>query len=87
MWCGIRRRPRIINVLNVTTNWKKAKETAMHGYVAMYNRKKIEVRAADLYSAKQKAVAELGVRKKQEHMVSVMLAEKDGKPVVHTPDF
>jgi hypothetical protein len=59
----------------------------MNGYVAFYNGKRAEVRANDLYSAKKEAIKVFGVPRKREHMVTVMLAEKKGDPVVHTPDF
>jgi IMP cyclohydrolase len=59
----------------------------MNGYVAFYNNKRIEVHAETLYAAKQKAIVELKVPKKREHMVSVVLAEKDGEQVTHTADF
>jgi hypothetical protein len=55
----------------------------MNGYIAFFNGRKTEVHAHDLYSAKQKAIEFFKPRKSQAHMVSVMLAEKDGKPVVH----
>lgn len=59
----------------------------MNGYVAFYNGKRVEVKADTLYAAKQEAVKQLKVRKSQEHMVSVVLAEKNGEQVTHTPDF
>ena len=59
----------------------------MNGYVCFYDGKRIEVEADTLYEAKQKAVQKLRVRPNKAHMVSVVLAEKDGNPVVHTPDF
>jgi hypothetical protein len=52
----------------------------MHGFVAIYGSRQIDVYADSLYQAKQKAIAQLKVRKSQEHMVSVMLAEKDIDP-------
>lgn len=61
---------------------------ALYGYVAFYNRKRIEIRAASLYAAKVEACKQFKVRKSQEHMVTVALAERpDGSTVVHTPDF
>lgn len=59
----------------------------MNGYVAHYNGRRVEVHADTLLEAKDKACAALKVRPSQRHMVAVMLAEKDGAPVVHTPDF
>ena len=59
----------------------------MFGYIAFYNNRRHELPADSLFAAKQKAVAHFKVKPKQAHMVSVMLAEKDGQPVTHTPDF
>jgi hypothetical protein len=55
----------------------------VNGYIAIYNNKQIDIHAESLYSAKLKAVAELRVPKSKQHMVSVMLAEIDNKPVIH----
>lgn len=59
----------------------------MNGYIAFYGNKQHEVYADSLYGAKQKAIKELKVPKSKEHMVSVYLAEKEGKPVTHVADF
>ena len=59
----------------------------MNGYVAFYNGQRLEVYAKDLWAAKQQVIEKLKVSKSKQHMVSVMLAEKDGHSVVHTPDF
>ncbi len=56
----------------------------MNGYVAFYNRQTKEIYAASLYAAKLEAIRLFKVRKSQEHMVSVVLAEKEGQPVVHS---
>ena len=53
----------------------------MYGYVCFYKGKRIEVYAETSYAAQQKAAAQFKARKPYE--VNVMLAEKDGKPVVH----
>ena len=55
----------------------------MNRYIAFYNEKKIELFAESLYSAKLKAIAEMRVPKSKQHLVSVMLAETDNKPVTH----
>lgn len=55
------------------------------GYIAMYMGAKIEIYAASLWEAKQKAVSILKVPRSKHHMVIVMLAEKDGEPVIHQP--
>lgn len=61
----------------------------MNGYIALYNRARLELHAASLYEAKQKAVAEFGkqFRKVKSDQVTVMLAEIEDKPVVHVADF
>ena len=56
----------------------------MNGYVCFYNGKRIELIADSLWEAKQKAINQFKVRKSQEHMVSVVLAEKDGDPILQT---
>jgi hypothetical protein len=58
----------------------------MHGFKAFFGNKTHDVYATDMFAAKTKAVAHWGVRKSQQHMVSVVLCEKDvqmpevGKP-------
>lgn len=59
----------------------------MNGYIAFYKGRRTEVHADTSYAAQGKAAAFFKVPKKKEHEVTVMLAEKDGQPVVHTPDF
>lgn len=56
----------------------------MNGYICIYNQKSVEVHAETLYQAKVKAVELLKVPKNKQHMVSIMLAEKDGEQVVHS---
>ena len=57
----------------------------MNGYIAFFNGRQYVLYAASLYDAKLKAVAFFKPRKSQAHMVTVVLAESNGKPVVHTP--
>jgi hypothetical protein len=59
----------------------------MNGYIAFYNGKRIELCASSSYEAQQKAAAVFKPPKSKAHMVSVMLAELDGKPVARTADF
>ena len=59
----------------------------MNGYVAMYNGKSVDIYADSLYAAKVKAEQEFKPPKSKTHMITVMLAEKDGKPVIHAPLF
>lgn len=56
----------------------------MNGYIALYNGKRIEVTAETSYEAYVKAVEQLKPPKSKAHMVHVVLAEKNGKPVVHS---
>lgn len=55
------------------------------GYVAFYNGKRHELYAESLYAAKLKAIDHFKAPKSKQHMVSVVLAEKDGKEVTHNP--
>ena len=57
------------------------------GYIAFYNGRQTEIKAASLYAAKLQAVTFFRVPKSKAHMVSVLLAETDGKQYTHTPDF
>lgn len=59
----------------------------MNGYVCFYKSKRIEVYASTSLEARRKAARELKLSAKQEHDISVVLAEKDGASVTHTPDF
>lgn len=59
----------------------------MNGYVAFYNQRRTEVYADSLYEAKELAIAAFKPPKSKRHMVTVVLAEKDGQPVVHAADF
>lgn len=55
----------------------------MNGYKAFWRRKSVEVHADTSYDAQQKAAKLLGAKKTYE--VTVVLCEKDGEQVVHTP--
>ena len=57
----------------------------LHGYMAFLNGKQIEVHAESLWAAKQRAVALLKPKKREQHMVSVVLCEKDGERVGINP--
>lgn len=59
----------------------------MNGYIALYQDKKLELYADSLYDAKLKAIKELKVPKSKQGLMAVLLAEKAGAPVMHTPDF
>lgn len=59
----------------------------MNGYIAGLNGKTVELYAKTLYDAKMQALAHFKPRKRDLGLVWCMIAEKDGVPVVHTPDF
>ena len=54
----------------------------MNGYVCFYKGKKMEVYADSSYEAQKKAAQ--AFRAKKSYDVTVVLAEKNNKPVVHT---
>ena len=57
----------------------------MNGYVALYKGKRYEVEAETTYQAQGLAARHFGVKSSRAYTVTVVLAEKDGKQVVHTP--
>lgn len=59
----------------------------MFGYVGFYKGRRTEVQAETSLAARDAAAANFKVPDKKKHEVTVVLAEKDGQPVVHTPDF
>lgn len=54
------------------------------GYIAFYQGKRIELHAASLYAAKLQAVKLFDVPKSKRGLISVMLKEKNGQPVIHS---
>lgn len=57
-------------------------EQPLHKYKGYYQNRTVDIEAVGLWPAKQKAIAHFKPRKKDEHMVSVVLVEKaDGTPV------
>ena len=58
-----------------------------NGYIAFYNGNQTEIYAESKYAAVLKAEAYFKPKKKDAHMISVVLAEIDGEQVTHTPDF
>lgn len=56
----------------------------MNGYIAFYNGKQKEIYAASSYAAQQAAEKHFNTPKSKRHMISVVLAEKDGKHVMHS---
>ena len=59
----------------------------MNGYVGFFRGKRTEVYADTSYGAVQQVAQLLNVPPKKQHEISVVLAEKAGEQVVHTPDF
>jgi hypothetical protein len=59
----------------------------MNGYIAFFNGKQTEIHAETQYAAKVKAEEFFKPVKSKKHLITVVLAEKEGKQVVHTPDF
>ena len=57
----------------------------MNGYKAFYKGKTCEVYASTSYEAQQQAATQFKAKKAYE--VTVMLCEKQGEQVVHTPHF
>lgn len=56
----------------------------MNGYKAFLNGRVVDVYADSAYAAKLKAIVLLKARRFQEHLVSVVLCEKDGQTVTHS---
>lgn len=59
----------------------------MNVYVAMFDRKKIELYAESLYEAKLKALEHFKPSKSKQGLVSVHLVEVKGEPVLQPTDF
>lgn len=57
----------------------------MNGYIAIYEKRRAEIYAPTLYDAKQRAVTLLNVPHKKRHLIAILLAEKNGQPVIHNP--
>lgn len=55
----------------------------MNGYVCFFKGKEFEVMAETSYAAQKDAAVQFGTKK--EYMVTVVLAEKNGKQVTHKP--
>ena len=62
----------------------------MNGYICYYNRAQCEVHADTSYKAQKEAVKQFkarGYRHVKGHQINVVLAEKGGEQVTHTPTF
>ena len=55
----------------------------MHGYIAFFRGRQVTVHAASSYEAQQIAAKKFNARKSWE--VTVVLADVNGKQVVHSP--
>ena len=60
-------------------------EKQLNGYIGFYRDKQFEVYASTSYEAQQKIAADNKIKKTYE--ITIVLAEKAGKQVVHTADF
>lgn len=69
--------------------YKEGWEEDVYGFIALFKGKKFEVsgKGMTLWQAKQKAIEYFKIPKSQQGLLSVTLAEKNGKPVVHIADF
>jgi len=57
----------------------------MNGYKGFYRGKVFEIHANTTYEAQQKIAKEHKIKKSYE--ITIMLCEKNGEQVTHTPDF
>jgi hypothetical protein len=57
--------------------------TQQYGYICFWKGQRCEVYAATSYAAQCKAETHF-TRCRKRHEITVVLAEKDGKPVTHT---
>ena len=56
----------------------------LNTYKAFYNRKELEIKAATMWDAVLQAHNELKIPKSKKGPLSVMLVEKDSKPITHS---
>ena len=59
----------------------------MNGYKVFYRNKTADIYAETIRGAQLKAAALWRVKPARQYQISVHLCEKDGAPVIHTPDF
>jgi len=57
----------------------------MNGYVCFYQGKRVEIYADTAFGAVKAAALRLHIPAKKMHLISVVLAEKDGQPVLVDP--
>ncbi|MET4190746.1 MULTISPECIES: hypothetical protein [unclassified Bradyrhizobium] len=70
--------------MNNTDN-VQAPATPKLGYVCMYKGQRWETYANNIFEAREAGVKHFKVPKRFYGLFITVLAEKDGKPVVHTP--
>lgn len=63
---------------------EEMKKDGKYGYVAFYGEKRVEVYADTSFEAQKKVAVQLKIPEKKRYMIQVVLAQKDGKDVVHT---
>lgn len=63
--------------------YEQGKDKKANGYIAFYKGKRVDVRADTSLEARDLAAHYWRVKKK--HEVTVMLAEKNGEQIVHSP--
>lgn len=56
----------------------------MNGYICFYNGQRWECLASSMIKAKELAIRHFKPPKSKHHMISVILAEKDGETVTHS---
>ena len=61
--------------------------TTKLGYVCFFNGKRIEIFADSMFQAREHAEKVFKPSKSKKHMISVILAEIDGKPVIQSTNL
>ena len=65
--------------------YEQEKHRKANGYIAFYRGKQVEVRADTSLEAQRLAAHYWRIKRQSD--VTVVLAEQDGQPVTHTPNF
>ena len=65
--------------------YEQEKHRKANGYIAFYRGKQVEVQADTSLEAQRLAAHYWRIKRQSD--VTVVLAEQDGQPVTHTPDF
>lgn len=56
----------------------------MNGYIAFYDQRRLEIYADDYFKAKEMVLAQWKVPLHRRHLVTVLIAEKNGEQVEHS---